>query len=367
MKVGVDGNALTIPFPCGTKHYAEQLIKNLARIDDKNEYIIFSKKNVKIPKKKNFKFVKIPPVIPILKRQYFLTYFAKKEGVDVFHYPDPYGSVFSNNLKTVTTVHDLDLKTTYPSPKNLEQLINKYNMRITRYFTFANTSQFISVSKSTKKQLLSYFHPMGGSDTIQVIYEAPHERFKRIKNANAEDKKFILCLGDFSPKKNVPRIIKAYSLLPKSFIKNYKLKIVVSTENPKKKFLKIAKDLGVEGSTEILLSPGLSKLIKLYNLAAVFAYPSLYEGFGLPILEAMACGCPVITSNRGSMKEVAGKAAFLVNPESAEDISDAILKIVKNKPLAKKLINKGFKRTKEFSWEKTARETLKIYKKLFKS
>ncbi|MDO8735163.1 MAG: glycosyltransferase family 1 protein, partial [Elusimicrobiota bacterium] len=102
--------------------------------------------------------------------------------------------------------------------------------------------------------------------------------------------------------------------------------------------------------------------ICLYNAASVFVFPSLYEGFGLPILEAMACGTPVITSDVYSMPEVAGDAAIMVNPEKISEITAAILKIVKDENLRKSLIEKGFQRAKLFNWEKTARKTLEVYR-----
>ena len=107
------------------------------------------------------------------------------------------------------------------------------------------------------------------------------------------------------------------------------------------------------------------RLIKLYNEASCFLYPSLYEGFGIPILEAFACGCPVITSNYGAMKETAGDAALLVDPKDPKKIMSSMKRITESNKLRNKLIVRGIKRVKEFSWKKTAGETLKAYEKLY--
>ena len=109
---------------------------------------------------------------------------------------------------------------------------------------------------------------------------------------------------------------------------------------------------------------GPTDLVYFYNLAEVFLFPSLYEGFGLPVLEAMACGCPVITSNISALPEVVGDAAILVNPYSVEEISTAMEKVLTNKTLRLELAEKGLKRAREFSWKKNARETLELYKKV---
>jgi len=120
----------------------------------------------------------------------------------------------------------------------------------------------------------------------------------------------------------------------------------------------------LESKVKILGYVDKNDLAALYSSAKVFIYPSLYEGFGLPILEAMNCGCPVVTSNRGSMKEIAGEAAVLVDPESAENIASGISKLNRNSKLRQEMAIKGLKRAGDFSWEKTALQTLEVYHRL---
>ena len=362
MKIGIDGALLSLKYPCGTKHYAEQLISALAKEDKKNIYIIFSKENIKVPRARNFHLKRIPRWLPFFKRQFFLSFLARQEKVDVFHFLGQAGSLFLKNIKVITTVHDIDLNQIYSRLKNPFFLYEKAYVDFIRQYTFKNTSHFISNSDFTKRQLRSYLKRTKVESPITTIPLAPSQRFKVLGHAKNPRKEFFLCMGDFSPRKNVLGVIESYSILPMELRNKYDLKIIISHNAPSQEFLKKAASLEIKSNIKFINSPSLSKLVGLYNQAAIFLYPSLYEGFGLPILEAMACGCPVITSNLGATKETAGNAAFLVNPESSIAIADAVVKITKNPRLKKGLIFKGIERVKKFSWEKVARETLNVYK-----
>lgn len=367
MIVGLDGTPLTIPFPCGTKHYAEQLISAFARIDKKNEYIIFSKKNVRIPSQKNFHLVKIPTYTPILKRQFFLYYFAKKANVNIFHHLEPFGSLFINKLKIVTTVHDLDLSQIFPKVDNPQKLFHRLYTELIRWQTIKNTTRFIAISNDTKNQLASHLKKRGLDTPIKVISEAPSSKFRVVDKYKKATRNYFLCMGDYSPRKNIHRIYKAYSKLDPRIKERYKLKTVISTVIIKDNLYEIAENLKIDSSLELIVSPNLGKLVKLFNHAKVFLYPSLYEGFGLPILEAMACGCPVITSSYGAMKETAGDAAYLINPKSTVEITTAMERIATNSRLESKLRARSLQRVKLYSWEKTARETLQVYEKVYQN
>lgn len=365
MKIGIDAIGLTIPIPAGTRYYAEQLLSSLAKIDSNNEYVLFSKIPVGFPDQDNFSLKIIPSIIPIFKRLYFLTYFAKKEGIDVFHFLDPYGSIFSNRVKIVTTVHDIDLDKIYQR-NNLSEVFIKKQRKFVRKYTLSNSQAIIAVSDFTKTETEKYLVNNGLDKKVFVIHEAQSRRFRVESKHLTRKDNYFLCMGDFSFRKNVPMVIKAFAKLPKSIKMLYNLKIVISDPNPGEDFKKNIRKFDLEDSVSIIESPRLSELVSLYNQAEAFFYPSLYEGFGLPILEAMACGCPVITSNYGAMMEVAGGNACLVDPNSVEDLVRAMVKIVSNSSYAKKLSELGLKRAVHFSWEKTARKTLVVYEKVYK-
>lgn len=358
MKIGIDGTPLAFSHHCGVKHYSEELIKALSKIDSQNKYIIFSPKKVRIPQKSNFGLILYPTFFPVFKRQIFLGHLAKKEKVDVFHYLEPYGSVFFKHPKIITTVHDVDLSITYPTNLGIKYALKRYYCELTRLAVAKRTKKFIAVSNTISQEFNRYLAKINKTAQIKTIYEAPTAEFCTVGPKQKLKGNFFLCLADFSPRKNIKNVFKAFEMLPKDIKNKYRLKLVVSTPGAARDFVNKHADILVNVSTE--------RLILLYNSATTLIYPSLYEGFGLPILEAMACGCPVITSNLGSTKETAGDGALLVNPSSPRAISAAMQEIVNSPKLRKNLIQKGVKRAKMFSWETAARKTLELYNKVYK-
>jgi len=200
---------------------------------------------------------------------------------------------------------------------------------------------------------------------IKVVYEAAPEDLKPVKDKKISQKLFkkynldgdyLLSVATLEPRKNLKRIIEAFKML-----KTKNLKLVI-TGKPGWEDLNT---LGFKkGNNNTIFTGYLKKredLAALYSQALGLVYPSLYEGFGLPILEAMKCGCPVLTSNISSMPEVAGQAAILVDPLDVEEIARGLSELVNNQDLRKSLAKKGLAQVKKFSWEKTAQETLKVY------
>ena len=354
MKIGIDATPLTTHFPCGTKVYAQNLLDNLAKIDSINEYIIFATKNVLIPKQKNFRFVKIPSFLPFLKRQIFIPILVKREKIDIFHNLEPFGSIFLCHNKIITTVHDINLNKTYPFFS--KYFINRIYCEITRKIVLQKSHKIITVSKSIADELNAFI-----KTNIKVVYNSYNKETFRCFKEKVK-KTGVLCMGDFAIRKNIVRTIEAYSILPEKFKKNNPLQIITSTVESRNKFIKIVNKFKIEKYSKIYIEINNAGLANLYNRSLVFVYPSLYEGFGIPILEAMACGCPVITSNYGAMREIAGGAAILVSPTSLISIKKAILKISSSKKLRKNIILKGIIRSNQFNWEKSAREVLKSYR-----
>lgn len=362
MKIGIDGTPLTILSPRGTKHYAEQLITHLAKIDKKNEYIVFASKIVPIPNQKNFKFVRISSFLPVLKRQLFLAFYARREKIEVFHYLEPFGAIFFKNNRIVTTIHDLNLNKTYPWLS--KYFLTRLYCEAIRLGVINNSKVFITDTYAIAEELKDFLYSSNKRVKIYTIPLSYDIRFTPEKKSNLKQKHF-LCMGDFTIRKNISGVLKAYSLLPQRIRRQFKLKVIVNNALVKYKFISYIKSLNLDSYVEILEAVSLSRLIALYRGALAFLYPSFYEGFGIPILEAMACGCPVITSSHGAMKEVAGEAAYLVDPKSVRAIATAMQRIAKDKKLAKELKDKGLKRAKAFSWRETAKKTLKVYEQVY--
>ena len=175
---------------------------------------------------------------------------------------------------------------------------------------------------------------------------------------------YILFVGTIQPRKNIARLIEAYSMLDN---KDLELYVVGKPGWMFEDIYKTPKKFGIENRVKFLDKVSDSELVELYKKAECFVLPSLYEGFGLPVLEAMKYGCPVITSNVSSLPEAGGDAALYVDPQSARDIKDKIEQLLGDKKLREDMIKKGYEQVKKFSWEKTARETLKVLEEVYSS
>lgn len=232
----------------------------------------------------------------------------------------------------------------------------------------------ITVSNYEREQILKTL-PLP-QEKIKVVYNGVSRRFKQIQNkselVNIKEKyrlpkKFILFLGNTDPKKNLKGVLLAYSI----FVENSETVIQLVIVDLKQKYLsEVLKELNLPGLQEHIVLPGYipnRDLSAVYNLSDLFLYPSLRESFGLPVLEAMACGVPVIASNTSSMPEVAGDAALLVDPKDALLLANDIGAMLSHNNLRQRMIRKGFRQAERFSWQNTAEQVLQIYENTSKS
>lgn len=294
------------------------------------------------------------------------------QNIDLAHYPyfEPFFLTlpWRQSIKTVVTVHDLT-PLVFPEqfPRGIKGEIKWQRQKL----ALKNAAAIITDSFSSKKDIVRF---TGISlEKIFVVYLAQGEEFRKLKSGSWEleirkkynlPEKFVLYVGDVTWNKNLPRLIKA--------VKHLKLPLVMvgralfntdfDKNNSWNRDLIEVQNLTKNNSRIICLGfVSTDDLVKIYNLATVFSMPSLYEGFGLPVLEAMSCGVPVVTSQKGSLAEVAGNAAHFVDPLSIDDIAKGIKGVISNENLAKKLSEKGLFQAASFSWEKTAAETVKAY------
>lgn len=279
----------------------------------------------------------------------------------IYHNPSFILPLLNFSYQKIITIHDLGF---YVFGHDFATGWHARHLRFMLPRSVRKADKIIAVSEATKQQIIDIFHVP--AENIVVIYEGVSENFKQIQDRKEiEDvldrydikKPYILFVGTTDPRKNVERLIQAFLQVKQDF---QGLSLVIA------------------GSKSKLFSSGLQKLVQekdviltgyvaeedivcLYNGAAVFAFPSLYEGFGLPILEAMACGTPVLTSNKYSMPEVAGDAAVLVDPENIEELAAGLKALLENSSWRDELREKGLVRARQFTWEKTAQETLAVY------
>jgi len=237
------------------------------------------------------------------------------------------------------------------------------------HWSLRRASAVITVSDAARRDIL-HFYPFL-TNKVFITYEAADESFTpqcdgevleavcRRYNIN---RPFVLAVSNLQPRKNLTRLIEAYRLLGQVVEQPPTLVLVGKAGYRSSAFITQVKDLLANGRLVMTGYVPASHVSALYSTASLFVYPSLYEGFGLPVLEAMACGTPVITSNVSSLPEVAGDAAILVNPTDVGAIARAIQAVLSNETLARDLSQRGLKRAQMFSWEQTAQQTWEIYR-----
>jgi glycosyltransferase involved in cell wall biosynthesis len=272
---------------------------------------------------------------------------------DVIHCPTvifPLLIMLNKKIKKVMTVHDL-VPTLFPEFSNIKKYIYyKYGLKP----LFSNMDHLIVPSNSVKNDLSNLYRI--DPEHISVINEGVSNQFRHL---TLDKQNYILAVSTVEPRKNFKRIIDAFIFLKTTHQISEKLFIVGKRGWSCNDVYYIPKAFH-----ESIIFKGYvpeADLVNLYQNAKLFVYPSLHEGFGLPIAEAMACGCPVVTSNCSSMPEVAGHAALLVDPHNVKDIASAMLRILNDEGLAISLAEKGLEQVRKFTWEKCARETIKVY------
>lgn len=363
MKIGIDISQIV--YGTGVSHYTQSLTEALLKIALKDEFVLFGSSlrlrsilNDYNPRAKNFK-KKIYPFpsffLEWLWNRLHLVDIERLTGkLDLFHTSDWLEP--PAKCPKVTTVHDLAVFK-YPetfSPVRGHDIVTNIKRKLG--WVKRESSAIIAVSKATKDDIVELLGIP--SDKVWVIYEAAPkwirkvspEEIKKIKEKFNIEGDYLLSVSTLEPRKNLQRIIQAYQVL-KEEIRGLCLVLVGKVG--------WGRDLSTGEKTIFTGYVTNEEVSALYSGASVFVYPSLYEGFGQPILEAMTCGCPVVTSKISSMPEVAGEAAILVDPMSVESIAEGIKKALKNR---QDLIEEGYRQAKKFSWEKCARETLEVYK-----
>ena len=371
MNIGINGLQLGNNY-AGLGRYARNLLGNIARIDHKNEYYLFLRKdNQKIYEVNQENFHTI--VYDVLSRnrvkrflleQLSIPKVSESKGVHILFSPGPV-LILRGKCKKVFCLHDVR-KLLFPM---MLKPVDRFYYKIMIRKSLKNADMVFTVSNYSKMDIIRHFHHP--EEKIVVTYDAVDENFRRVEQREELRKirekykiqdDYILFVGEIMKIKNPLRIIQAYAEISKRICK--KLVLAGRPGNAFNEARALVNRLGIEKDVLFLGWVPDEDLRLLYSSADLFVFPSLYEGFGMPVLEAMACGVPVITSNTSCLPEIGGDAAVYVNPEDIEDISRAILEVHQNKGLQRELVEKGYKQVKLFSWEKTAEHTLKHLERL---
>jgi glycosyltransferase involved in cell wall biosynthesis len=385
MIIGIDIRCLVEGRRTGVEEYTLNLLDNLFTMDKKNKYVLFlnafkepkfdarqfSKfKNVSI---KRFKFPN-----KLLNFLFWYLSWPKIDkligGADILFLPNIiFGSV-SKNTKLILTIHDLSFER-YPDTYSLKRRL--WHIFINPKKLCQRADKIIAVSDSTKNDIVNLYKI--APDKIEVInssvpdsyavVDRNDQRLLGVKEKYKLPYKFILYLGTIEPRKNILGLIRAYNLLRKekhSELDKYKLVIAGAPGWKQKKiFDEISRsqyrnDIIFVGFVENEDKP------LMLNLATLFVYPSFFEGFGFPPLEAMKCGIPVIVSNSSSFAEIIGEAGLMIDPDKPDEIYKAMKELILNKELWQKIREKGLLQAQKFDWKKTAKDFLKIIQKFNK-
>jgi glycosyltransferase involved in cell wall biosynthesis len=375
MHIGIDAHAIGAR-QGGNETYIANLIKSLAEIDGENLYTIYLAnagaaeewREAFAKRYKNFSVRLLPPPTPLVRVPVYLTYELFRRPVDVLHVQ--YTAPPFCRVPLVVTIHDLAFEV---MPETFTRR-GSFQLKLTVRRTAKKAARVATVSEYSRQDLLSIYKLT--PEKVAVTYNGIGSHFvpqpsvqneaEEIRRRFGVSRDFLLAVGSLQPRKNLVRLIRAYARLrgeredfsPQLVIVGRKLWLASEIFDEVKR-QRWADDVILTGYVSDADLPA------LYRAARAFVYPSLFEGFGLPPLEAMACGTPVVTSDVSSLPEVAGDAALLIDPKDERALADALVEIVNNEGLRAELREKGIVQAKKFTWREAAEKTLSLYQEAY--
>lgn len=362
MKIAIDARMLTYS---GIGRYIQNLIINLSKIDKENKYNILISNNNTVPASgENFSYSNPKRNIPVysLKEQFFLPFDIMNTEADIIHYPS-FNVPILNFMPFVATIHDIYYYL-HPEacPSKAAYLYARFMIKVAARFS----KKIITVSQYSRNEIIKHLNVktekvVAIHNGVSEIYKPVSDpiRFKEVMDKYNIKDAYIFYAGIHQPRKNLINLIRAYSMLRNK--KSFQLVLGGKIDPKRGEIYNIVNELGLNERVLFLGDVPEGDLPVLYSMASLFAFPSLYEGFGLSPLEAMACGAPVVTSDVTSLPEIVGDAAIMVDPKDINLLAYNIERVLSSNGLQAELRERGFKRAKLFNWQNTAKETLKIY------
>lgn len=377
MRIAIEGQRLFRKRKHGMDMVALELIRNLMKIDKKNEYFIFVSPDEDrcLESTKNFQIIELNGGSYPTWEQIALPKAVRQYNCDILHCTSNTAPI-RTKIPLIVTLHDIiymeSISLFRKAYTNYQKMGNMYR-RFVVPAIMKRAKKIITVSNYEKNRIGDYFKI--NNNGLAAIYNGVGEHFKPIDNKEVLNEirnkynlpeKYFFFLGNTDPKKNTKGTLKAYSDFVKKNGDDIKLVMLDYEEEALMSILSEIGDKEIRKNIHLTGYVVNTDLPAIYNMCELFLYPSLRESFGIPMLEAMSCGVPVITSNTSSMPEVSGDAALLVNPLKPEEITSAIEKILNDKVLNKELIEKGYKQAAKFSWKSMAEDVLKLYEEFGK-
>jgi len=379
MKIGIEGQRLFRSKKHGMDMVALELIRNLQVIDHENEYVIFVKPGDDdgvLRETSNFRIVKVEGSSYPFWEQVSLPKAVTRAGCDVLHCTSNTAPLHSP-VPLVVTLHDIIyMESSYReilrgSGSSYQKFGNIYRRYVIPKI-LRRSRKIITVSRFEKNRIGDFFGITGDS-RLTAVYNGVSEHFvpvtDKLQLQNVKEKyslpdRYFFFLGNTDPKKNTRGTLKAYSEFHKQTGSGIKL---VMLDYDKTELRKILEEIGDPALGKKILLTGYvnnTDLPAIYSQCEVFLYPSLRESFGIPMLEAMACGAPVITSNTSSMPEIAGEAACIIDPFKPEEITSALYRLTNDTTYRNELIKSGLIQAQRFSWKTMAENVLAIYREI---
>lgn len=361
MIIGIDGNEANVEKKVGIGEYAFELLQEFEKLKNSNLKFKIYLKNHPRPEMPSptpsFSYKIIGPKKLWTRFALPLNLFLGSKP-DIFFTPTHYGPRFTS-IKTAISIMDLSF-IYYPELFNKKDLFQLKNWT---KFSALKATKIFTISEASKNDIIKTYGK--DKDDVVVTYPGIKKMETNIKSLSTDELKrkfginspYILFVGTLQPRKNITRLIEAFSKISKN---NMELVIVGKKGWLFEEILEAPKKFGVSDKVKFLDFVENEDLPYLYKSAVCFVLPSLYEGFGLPVLEAMKYGCPVLISNTSSLPEAGGNAAIYFDPKDVNDIAEKINKVIKDEKLQEDMKNKGFLQVKKFSWEKTAKKTLDV-------
>jgi len=374
MRIGIDATALP-PQPVGAGNYIIQLIRALASLNVNDEFVIFAHQKghalINLPEKDSFEWIIFEDRNPgsrLIWEQTLFPQLVKKSGVNLLHSLH-YTRPMKLPCASVVTFHDMTFFL-YPE---LHTRAKRLFFPLAIRASARRADALIAVSESTRQDVIRV---LGISpEKIITIQSGVDPAFRPINDTVAKGKiaekydlpeRFILYVGLIEPRKNLPMLISAFKRLIDSG-EDYKLVLVGRYGWMYEELLKQINNLDLEGMIHFTGYVSQEDLPLVYNLSSLFVYPTIYEGFGLPVLEAMACGVPVITTDVSSLPEIVGEAGMLVPVNDVKALYGAMIEVLRDEDLRRKMINKGIQRAAKFTWEQTAKLTFQVYQQVMRT
>ena len=380
MKIGIDARWIFREIS-GIGTYTLELIRHLAQVDGENEYILFfsdpevrdrTMPGLALPEDGRFVAHTLPFGLFSIANQLRMPSLLRSLGIEVFHstnYMIPFPAFPRNRrgkIKCLSTLHDL-IPLVFPEyvPRSRKKRFF-FLYRMLMLEVARRSDVILTVSRNSRDDILKHLRiPASRAADVVVIPEGVSPRFKPLSRGDRRPgQKAVLWVGRADPYKNVEVLIRAFARLREQYRGGLQLKLVGPKDARYPEASRLATELGIE--KEVVWAGYLDDeaLLKAYQEADLFVLPSLYEGFGLPVLEAMACGTPVICSTKGSLSEVAGTAAIRVQPNDVIGMAEAMKRVLVDSRMAQDLSERGLRHAEKFSWTRTAQMTLNAYRQV---